>query len=300
MLFQMVSRRICGAKHARQAKLLLKSSCLKIECRTFANSEMDGGSPIKKRNNTKFTETRIHPVIKSGKSTPQPKFCSFDTTWFQRNLSAPSKLQILVVLILAAVSGIGLIASMQPTRFCEFAGDTKCRKCPDYAVCTTDSFTCVSPAVEHNGFCAVRGSVEFDALSILPQVRNMDPNVNDIARELSVSPQVVTKAFEFASMEDRGGLKTTSSKLLLGLFIALVLVLANRIYLRTRAIGEHKKVLAMVGQIENSKGKAVAMADLCQSCNIKATPETRGRMLRELSLHPHFDVDTSTQTIRKV
>ena len=263
---------------------------------------MDGDSPIKKRNNTKFTETRIHPVIKSGKSTPQPKFSSFDTTWFQKNLSAPSRLQILIILILAAVSGIGLVASMQPTRFCEFAGDTKCRKCPDYAVCTTDSFTCVSPAVEHNGFCAVKGSVEFDALSILPQIRNRDQNENvyDLARELSVSAHVVTKALEFASMEDRGGLKTTSSKLLLGLFIALVFVLLNRIYLRTRAIGEHKKVLAMVGQIENSKGKSVAMTDLCHSCNIKATPETRSRMLRELSLHPHFDVDTSTQTIRKV
>ena len=263
---------------------------------------MDSDSPIKKRNSSKFTGTRINPVMKSTPSTPAHKFASFDTTWFQRNLVAPSKLQILILLLLTIIVGMGLITSMKPARFCEFAGDTKCRKCPNYAVCTSDSFSCVAPAVENNGFCAVIGSEEYDALTILPKIRDRTPDQIDraLAKDLGVSTNILEKAFSFAQEEDRGGLKTTSAKFLLGLFVGLLFLLLNRLYVRCRAISEHNKVMTMVGQIERTSGTPISMKDLCRRCNVQVTPESRGRMFRELSLHPHLDADPATQTIRRV
>ena len=251
----------------------------------------------------KFTSTRV-PVrnLSSARETPKRVFSSFDNSWFVRSILGPSKLQILLLGILTAGIGIGLFTSLQPMRFCEFAGDRNCRPCPEYAVCGSDSLSCVSPAIEINGFCARKGTIEERALLLLPTLRDISNKSRDVellSREMRTSTEVVAKALEFAEREDNGGLKSPTSKLLLGLFIALVFSCINRIYVRNRAVKEHQNVLLIMNALNGSK-VPVSMEELCRRCKIESSPDARKRMLQEMSRLPQFYTDILTETVRKI
>jgi hypothetical protein len=143
-----------------------------------------------------ISRTTIGP---EGFWTPR-RLGQFDNASFMKRIRGPSNWVIWAALAGAVISWLAFALAMPSVRSC----DQLCRKCPEHAVCTGANATCLKLLVMTEGFCALPGTLEHEALLLLPAVRSLPRSARmpvELAKAQAVPESVARKAITYADQK---------------------------------------------------------------------------------------------------
>jgi hypothetical protein len=189
---------------------------------------------------------------------------------------------------------------LQPLRYCEFEGDTKCQSCPRHGTCVNNTLYCENHTVKRNGFCVLPGSSEDEAQILLPQIRAIPPKDRDpdeLSKKLMKPRYLIDLAIEFANTDVLGGFNSWYSYFWGGVSLIMVIATSYLTYWRNRVETENLYVEDIVKYLDEKPPAVMTMEALCRSNQISVNEAAHKRILEVLSHVPHYDVNMELMTV---